>query len=155
MFVFVFFRGCVSFDNPYFSRAVSKQRRIVLSIVSIIQAHSVIYIYISTLQFLYLYLYTWYTCIFAFCSVGSVLRFSVFFLLRVDGLKGLFRGLPASLMGIVPYSGTDLAMFYTLRARWMAANPDAKVTVTSRYELVQYMRRLIVLVYSPRANYAS
>lgn len=30
-------------------------------------------------------------------------------------------------MGIVPYSGTDLAMFYTLKARWMAANPDAKV----------------------------
>lgn len=42
-------------------------------------------------------------------------------------MKGLFRGLPASLMGIVPYSGTDLAMFYTLKARWMAANPDAKV----------------------------
>lgn len=30
-------------------------------------------------------------------------------------------------MGIVPYSGTDLAMFYTLKARWMAANPEAKV----------------------------
>lgn len=42
-------------------------------------------------------------------------------------MRGLFRGLPASLMGIVPYSGTDLAMFYTLKARWMAANPDAKV----------------------------
>lgn len=45
-------------------------------------------------------------------------------------MKGLFRGLPASLMGIVPYSGTDLAMFYTLKARWMAANPDAKVRFT-------------------------
>lgn len=30
-------------------------------------------------------------------------------------------------MGIVPYSGTDLAIFYTLRARWIAANPDAEV----------------------------
>lgn len=46
---------------------------------------------------------------------------------RDNGMRGLFRGLPASLMGIVPYSGTDLAMFYTLKARWMAANPDAKV----------------------------
>ncbi|CAN0033275.1 unnamed protein product, partial [Laminaria digitata] len=43
-----------------------------------------------------------------------------------NGMRGLLRGLPASLMGIVPYSGTDLAIFYTLRARWMAANPDAK-----------------------------
>ena len=42
-------------------------------------------------------------------------------------MRGLLRGLPASLMGIVPYSGTDLAIFYTLRARWMAANPDSKV----------------------------
>eukprot|EP00903_Cladosiphon_okamuranus_P014648 g13583.t1 len=47
-------------------------------------------------------------------------------IVRENGVKGLFRGLPASLMGIVPYSGTDLAMFYTLKARWMAANPDAK-----------------------------
>lgn len=44
-----------------------------------------------------------------------------------NGMRGLLRGLPASLMGIVPYSGTDLAIFYTLRAKWMAANPDAKV----------------------------
>ncbi|CAN0176106.1 unnamed protein product [Ascophyllum nodosum] len=43
-----------------------------------------------------------------------------------SGVKGLLRGLPASLMGIVPYSGTDLAIFFTMRARWMAANPDAK-----------------------------
>ncbi|CAN0502608.1 unnamed protein product, partial [Ectocarpus sp. 8 AP-2014] len=33
-------------------------------------------------------------------------------IVRENGLRGLFRGLPASLMGIVPYSGTDLAMFY-------------------------------------------
>lgn len=65
--------------------------------------------------------------------------------LRVDGLKGLFRGLPASLMGIVPYSGTDLALFYTLRARWMAANPDAKVTVMGRCKHILYMRRLLLL----------
>lgn len=53
--------------------------------------------------------------------------FVLFLLQRDNGMRGLFRGLPASLMGIVPYSGTDLAMFYTLKARWMAANPDAKV----------------------------
>lgn len=46
---------------------------------------------------------------------------------RVDGWKGLFRGLGPSLMGIVPYSGTDLAIFYTLKARWMADNPETKV----------------------------
>ncbi|CAM9148613.1 unnamed protein product, partial [Discosporangium mesarthrocarpum] len=47
-------------------------------------------------------------------------------ILRAEGFTGLGRGLGASLMGIIPYSGVDLAMFYTLRAQWMAANPHAQ-----------------------------
>eukprot|EP00904_Undaria_pinnatifida_P012178 jgi/Undpi1/8090/HiC_scaffold_24.g10562.m1 len=57
-----------------------------------------------------------------FKGIGDCIRRIV----SENGMRGLLRGLPASLMGIVPYSGTDLAIFYTLRARWMAANPDSK-----------------------------
>lgn len=44
---------------------------------------------------------------------------------RVGGVSGLYRGLGTSVLGIIPYSGVDLALFYTLRAKWMASHPEA------------------------------
>ncbi|CAM9862160.1 unnamed protein product [Chrysoparadoxa australica] len=45
---------------------------------------------------------------------------------RTDGFTALYRGLNASILGIIPYSGVDLAMFYTLRQQWMNAHPEAE-----------------------------
>lgn len=41
-----------------------------------------------------------------------------------EGPKGLFRGLGASLGGIVPYAGVDLSVFFTLKETWLAKNPE-------------------------------
>jgi hypothetical protein len=37
----------------------------------------------------------------------------------------LGRGLGTSVLGVIPYAGVDLAIFYTLRAQWMTAHPGS------------------------------
>ncbi|CAK4071303.1 unnamed protein product [Aphanomyces euteiches] len=37
-----------------------------------------------------------------------------------DGIAGLYRGLIPSLLGIVPYAGVDLALFFTLKEAYVA-----------------------------------
>jgi solute carrier family 25 phosphate transporter 23/24/25/41 len=39
-----------------------------------------------------------------------------------NGIKGLYRGLVPSVLGIVPYAGIDLMVFFTLKERWVAQN---------------------------------
>ena len=39
-----------------------------------------------------------------------------------NGFKGLYRGLVPSVLGIVPYAGIDLMVFFTLKERWVAQN---------------------------------
>ncbi|KAG5184595.1 mitochondrial carrier domain-containing protein [Tribonema minus] len=41
------------------------------------------------------------------------------------GWQGLYRGLGTSVLGVIPYAGVDLAIFYTLRSQWMAAHPGS------------------------------
>jgi len=41
-----------------------------------------------------------------------------------EGPKALFRGLGASLSGIIPYAGVDLSVFFTLKEAWVVRNPD-------------------------------
>lgn len=41
-------------------------------------------------------------------------------ILREGGVRGLYRGLTPSLLGIVPYAGIDLMVFNTLKERWLA-----------------------------------
>jgi solute carrier family 25 phosphate transporter 23/24/25/41 len=43
---------------------------------------------------------------------------------QTGGLRGLYRGLLPSTLGIIPYSGVDLAVFWTLRAKWLEAHPS-------------------------------
>jgi hypothetical protein len=40
-------------------------------------------------------------------------------------LMSLCRGLGTSVLGVIPYAGVDLAIFYTLRAQWMTAHPGS------------------------------
>ncbi len=39
---------------------------------------------------------------------------------RRDGIPGLYRGLTPSLLGIVPYAGIDLALFFSLKEAYMS-----------------------------------
>jgi len=41
-----------------------------------------------------------------------------------EGWRALYRGMGASIMGIVPYSGTELMVFSLLRDTWSARYPD-------------------------------
>mmetsp|Transcript_51461 Transcript_51461/g.168278 ORF Transcript_51461/g.168278 Transcript_51461/m.168278 type:complete len:524 (+) Transcript_51461:102-1673(+) len=46
---------------------------------------------------------------------------------RAEGLRALYKGLPASLAGIIPFSAVDLALFNTLKewlARYRRREPD-------------------------------
>ena len=43
---------------------------------------------------------------------------------KYEGPRSLFRGLGASLSGIVPYAGVDLSVFFTLKEAWVSSNPD-------------------------------
>ncbi|OQR97148.1 carrier superfamily protein [Achlya hypogyna] len=40
-------------------------------------------------------------------------------IVQKDGIAGLYRGLTPSLLGIVPYAGVDLALFFTLKEAYM------------------------------------
>ncbi len=44
--------------------------------------------------------------------------------IQSGGLRSLYRGLVPSVIGIVPYSGVDMAVFWTLRARWLETHPN-------------------------------
>jgi solute carrier family 25 phosphate transporter 23/24/25/41 len=44
---------------------------------------------------------------------------------RREGLRSLYRGLGASLLGIAPYAGIDLALFMTMRDKWIQNHPAA------------------------------
>lgn len=54
-----------------------------------------------------------------------------------NGFRGLYRGLVPSVLGIVPYAGIDLMVFFTLKERWVAQNktkhstPDVLTLVRS------------------------
>mmetsp|Transcript_6637 Transcript_6637/g.18512 ORF Transcript_6637/g.18512 Transcript_6637/m.18512 type:complete len:298 (-) Transcript_6637:178-1071(-) len=42
------------------------------------------------------------------------------------GMGSLYRGLHASLLGIMPYAGVDLAAYTWLKDRWLRDNPDSE-----------------------------
>ena len=44
--------------------------------------------------------------------------------IKLEGPSALFRGLTPSLLGIVPYAGVDMSVYFTLKAHWLKANPD-------------------------------
>ncbi len=44
--------------------------------------------------------------------------------IQSGGWRSLYRGLVPSVIGIVPYSGVDMAVFWTLRARWLEMHPN-------------------------------
>ncbi len=39
-------------------------------------------------------------------------------IVRQDGVVGLFRGIRPSLLGVIPYAGVDLSLYYTLRQQY-------------------------------------
>lgn len=43
-----------------------------------------------------------------------------------EGPAALVRGLPPSLMGVIPYAGVDLSLYFTMRASWTERNPGAE-----------------------------
>lgn len=45
--------------------------------------------------------------------------------LRKEGLRALYRGLSASLTGIVPYAGTELTIITLLNNLWEATYPES------------------------------
>mmetsp|Transcript_4216 Transcript_4216/g.8020 ORF Transcript_4216/g.8020 Transcript_4216/m.8020 type:complete len:464 (-) Transcript_4216:165-1556(-) len=44
--------------------------------------------------------------------------------IRNEGFFALYRGLGASLLGVVPYCGIDLGLFMTFKEEWIRAHPD-------------------------------
>eukprot|EP00899_Mesostigma_viride_P027305 jgi/Mesvir1/775/Mv17374-RA.1 len=44
---------------------------------------------------------------------------------RAEGPRSLYRGLLPSMLGIIPYAGTDLAVYNTLRDAWVARHAHA------------------------------
>ncbi|RKO98616.1 hypothetical protein CXG81DRAFT_15672, partial [Caulochytrium protostelioides] len=65
--------------------------------------------------------------------------------MRAEGPRSFYRGLIPSLCGIIPYAGTDLAVFETLkvtlvrRQRERLGDPEAKVTLPVPYVLAMGM----------------
>jgi len=51
-------------------------------------------------------------------------------IMRNEGIRGLYRGLGASVLGIVPYAGTDLAVYNTLREWYKPEEQDPTVLMT-------------------------
>ena len=45
---------------------------------------------------------------------------------HASGARGLYSGLSPSLIGIVPYAGVDLAVYGTVRDRWIREHPNQK-----------------------------
>ena len=43
---------------------------------------------------------------------------------RQEGFRALYRGFGTSALGIVPYAGTDLMVFNTLKSRWVGSHPS-------------------------------
>jgi solute carrier family 25 phosphate transporter 23/24/25/41 len=43
---------------------------------------------------------------------------------KTEGLPAFYRGLATSLLSIVPFAGTNLMVFETLKTRWMQKHPD-------------------------------
>ena len=74
-------------------------------------------------------------------------------ILQREGPRGLYRGLFASLVGIVPYSGTDLTVFSMLKDAYEKNYPDAEpsiptllacgATATTCGQVVSYPLQLI------------
>lgn len=54
-----------------------------------------------------------------------------------NGFKGLYRGLVPSVLGIVPYAGIDLMVFFTLKERWVASNRNSKQSTPGVLTLVR------------------
>lgn len=54
-------------------------------------------------------------------------------IVRDEGGRGLFRGIAPSLLGVIPYAGVDLALYFTLRAeyvrRWPAGGDPPPMAV--------------------------
>lgn len=53
-----------------------------------------------------------------------------------NGIRGLYRGLVPSVLGIVPYAGIDLMVFFTLKERWVARNKTKHSTTPGVLTLV-------------------
>mmetsp|Transcript_34798 Transcript_34798/g.55961 ORF Transcript_34798/g.55961 Transcript_34798/m.55961 type:complete len:458 (-) Transcript_34798:204-1577(-) len=47
-------------------------------------------------------------------------------IMQNEGLGALYKGLGASNIGIIPYAGVDLAVYGTVKDRWIAQNPNKK-----------------------------
>eukprot|EP01083_Nonionella_stella_P012838 36247_1 len=45
---------------------------------------------------------------------------------RIDGIRGLYRGLVASVAGIIPYAGVDLMLYTAVRDAYTKRNPERK-----------------------------
>ena len=45
---------------------------------------------------------------------------------QASGARGLYSGLSPSLIGIVPYAGVDLAVYGTVKDRWIREHPNQK-----------------------------
>ena len=45
---------------------------------------------------------------------------------RKEGIKVFYRGLTPNILGIIPYSGIELALYETLKNRWMLKNPTVE-----------------------------
>ena len=52
-----------------------------------------------------------------FSVVGQIMKDN-------NGFRGLYRGLVPSVLGIIPYAGIDLMVFFTLKERWVAQNKN-------------------------------
>lgn len=47
-------------------------------------------------------------------------------IIQESGFRGVFSGLSPSLMGIIPYAGVDLAVYGTVKDRWIRQHPNQK-----------------------------
>jgi len=57
-----------------------------------------------------------------YSSIGHCLSHTV----AQGGPGALLRGLNASVLGIMPYAGVDLAVYNTLKDNWLVAHPDSE-----------------------------
>jgi solute carrier family 25 phosphate transporter 23/24/25/41 len=81
-----------------------------------------------------------------FSVVGQIMKDN-------NGFRGLYRGLVPSVLGIVPYAGIDLMVFFTLKERWVAQNKTKMTTpgVLTLVSIVSLTCR-VALIYQQTAG---